>query len=87
MIDYIKDIINFLSGPTISFSLLTLMSPFLFPPTDWFEKYHFTKVMVYQSVNTLYFSKNDLIITLLEEIQSRYYFTIHKNKREESMGN
>ena len=41
MIDYIKDIINFLSGPTISFSLLTLMSPFLFPPTDWFEKYHF----------------------------------------------
>ena len=41
MLDLIKDFINFLSGPTISFTLLTVLSPFLFPPTDWFEKYHY----------------------------------------------
>ena len=41
MIDFIKHFINILSSPTISFTLLTVLSPFLFPPTDWFEKYYY----------------------------------------------
>jgi len=35
--DLIKSIIDFLSAPTISFTLLTVAFPFIFPPTDWFE--------------------------------------------------
>ena len=38
MIDQIKDIIDYISTPTISFTLLTVSFPFLFPPTDWFDK-------------------------------------------------
>ena len=38
MIDYIKNTIDFISTPTISFTLLTVAFPFLFPPTDWFDK-------------------------------------------------
>ena len=34
----IKDFIDFLSAPTISFSILTLVFPFIFPPSDWFEE-------------------------------------------------
>ncbi|MED5474482.1 MAG: cytochrome C [Candidatus Neomarinimicrobiota bacterium] len=41
MVDLIKEFVNFLSSPTVSFTLLTVSSPFLFPPTDWFEKYHY----------------------------------------------
>jgi len=41
MIDFIKQFFNIISSPTLSFTLLTVLSPFLFPPTDWFEKYHF----------------------------------------------
>ena len=36
--DLIKSIIDFLSAPTISFTLLTVAFPFIFPPTDWFDK-------------------------------------------------
>ena len=35
--DFIKSFIDFLSAPTISFTLLTVTFPFIFPPTDWFE--------------------------------------------------
>ena len=35
---YIKDFIDILSAPTISFTLLTVGFPFVFPPTDWFDK-------------------------------------------------
>ena len=39
---YIKDFIDFLTSyggaPTISFTLLTVGFPFVFPPTDWFDK-------------------------------------------------
>jgi len=35
--DLIKSIIDSLSAPTISFTLLTVAFPFIFPPTDWFE--------------------------------------------------
>ncbi len=34
----IKSFIDYLSAPTISFTLLTLILPFIFPPTDWFDK-------------------------------------------------
>ena len=36
--DYIKNIIDYLSAPTISFTLLTVAFPFIFPPNDWFDK-------------------------------------------------
>jgi len=35
---FIKSFIDFLSAPTISFTLLTVAFPFIFPPTDWFDK-------------------------------------------------
>mgnify|MGYP002875707291 FL=1 len=40
MLQYLKDFIDYLSAPTISFTLLTVMFPFVFPPTDWFQKMH-----------------------------------------------
>ena len=40
MLDIIKDFIDYLSAPTISFTLLTVMFPFVFPPSDWFQKIH-----------------------------------------------
>ncbi len=40
MIEFIKNTFDVISNPTISFTLLTILSPFIFPPTDWFEKYH-----------------------------------------------
>ena len=36
--DYIKSFIDFLSAPTISFTLLTVIFPFIFPPNDWFNE-------------------------------------------------
>ena len=36
--DYIKNFIDYLSAPTISFTLLTVAFPFIFPPNDWFDK-------------------------------------------------
>ena len=36
--DYIKSFIDYLSAPTISFTLLTVAFPFIFPPTDWFDR-------------------------------------------------
>ena len=36
--DSIKHFIDYISAPTISFTLLTIILPFLFPPTDWFDK-------------------------------------------------
>ena len=38
MIETIKHTIDYISAPTISFTLLTVLFPFLFPPTDWFDK-------------------------------------------------
>ena len=38
MIDQLKHIIDYISAPTISFTILTVAFPFLFPPTDWFDK-------------------------------------------------
>ena len=38
MIEYIKNTIDYLSTPTLSFTILTVIFPFLFPPTDWFDK-------------------------------------------------
>ena len=35
---YIKYFIDYLSAPTISFTLLTVVFPFVFPPNDWFDK-------------------------------------------------
>ncbi|MBT3590026.1 MAG: cytochrome C [Candidatus Marinimicrobia bacterium] len=40
MLQTFKDIIDILSAPTVSFTLLTIAFPFVFPPTDWFEKIH-----------------------------------------------
>ena len=36
----IKSAIDWLSTPTISFTILTVIFPFIFPPSDWFEKIH-----------------------------------------------
>ena len=35
-----KEFVNVVSEPIISFTLLTVVFPFLFPPTDWFDKIH-----------------------------------------------
>ena len=40
MLDILKEIINYLHNPTVAFTLLTVGFPFVFPPTDWFEKKH-----------------------------------------------
>ena len=40
MLDTLKEIINYLHNPTVAFTLLTIGFPFVFPPTDWFEKKH-----------------------------------------------
>ena len=37
-IDNLKDIIDYISTPTISFTLLTVMFPLIFPPTDFFDR-------------------------------------------------
>ena len=36
----IKSAIDALSAPTVSFTILTVLFPFFFPPSDWFEKIH-----------------------------------------------
>ncbi len=36
----LKSVIDAISAPTISFTILTVAFPFFFPPTDWFEKIH-----------------------------------------------
>tara|TARA_B110000003_G_scaffold183954_1_gene182943 strand:+ start:136 stop:1254 length:1119 start_codon:yes stop_codon:yes gene_type:complete len=38
MLDAFKNSVDYISNPTISFSLLTVLTPLLFPPTDWFDK-------------------------------------------------
>ena len=38
MLDVFKSTVDYLSAPTISFSILTVVTPILFPPTDWFDK-------------------------------------------------
>ena len=38
MLEIIKNSIDFLTVPTIAFTLLTVFTPLLFPPTDWFDK-------------------------------------------------
>jgi len=40
MLDILKEIINYLHNPTVAFTLLTVGFPFVFPPTDWFDKKH-----------------------------------------------
>ena len=37
MLETIKHTVDYLSAPTISFSILTVVTPILFPPTDWFD--------------------------------------------------
>ena len=38
MLETFKNTVDYLSSPTISFSILTVVTPILFPPTDWFDK-------------------------------------------------
>ena len=38
MIDTFKSVIDTLAAPTVSFTILTVLAPFLFPPSDWFDK-------------------------------------------------
>ena len=47
MIDSIKHIIDYISAPTISFTLITVLFPLLFPPTDFFDKLN-RKLRVYK---------------------------------------
>ena len=47
MLDSLKNIIDYLSTPTISFTLITVLFPFIFPPTDWFDKIN-RKLRIYK---------------------------------------
>ena len=38
MIEQLKYIIDYISAPTIAFTLFTILFLFIFPPTDWFDK-------------------------------------------------
>ena len=38
--DSFKEIVNYISNPTILFTAVVLVFPFIFPPSDWFEKWH-----------------------------------------------
>ena len=38
MIDQLKNIIDYISSPLISFTVLTVSFPFFFPPTNFFDK-------------------------------------------------
>ena len=40
MLMAIKNFVNFFSEPIVSFTFMTIIFPFIFPPTDWFEKKH-----------------------------------------------
>ena len=40
MLTAIKNFMNFFSEPIVSFTFMTIIFPFIFPPTDWFEKKH-----------------------------------------------
>ena len=35
-----KEIVNTVSNPTILFTSVVIIFPFIFPPSDWFEKWH-----------------------------------------------
>ena len=35
-----KEIVNTVSNPTILFTTVVIIFPFIFPPSDWFEKWH-----------------------------------------------
>ena len=37
MLETFKHTVVYLSSPTISFSILTIVTPLVFPPTDWFD--------------------------------------------------
>ena len=47
MIDSIKHNIDYISAPTISFTLITVLFPLLFPPTDFFDKLN-RKLRIYK---------------------------------------
>ena len=47
MINLFKTSVDFLSAPTISFTILTVLFPFVFPPTDWFDKIN-RKLRIYK---------------------------------------
>ena len=40
LLQIFKEFVNIFSEPIISFTFLTVIFPFLFPPTDWFDKIH-----------------------------------------------
>jgi hypothetical protein len=40
MLDALKTLIDFISSPSISFTLILVAFPFVFPPTSWFERWH-----------------------------------------------
>ncbi len=40
MLDWLKSVVDFLSTPSISLTLILLVFPFVFPPTAWFEARH-----------------------------------------------
>ncbi len=47
MLAELKHIIDLFSAPTISFTFLTILFLFLFPPTDWFDKVN-RKLYIYK---------------------------------------
>tara|TARA_B110000014_G_scaffold263312_1_gene259655 strand:+ start:66 stop:1184 length:1119 start_codon:yes stop_codon:yes gene_type:complete len=38
MLEIFKNTVDYISSPTISFTILTVLTPLVFPPTDWFDK-------------------------------------------------
>ena len=72
MLEIIKNFIDFLTTPTISFTLLTILTPLLFPPTDWFDKVsdipnvkkclnHFLQSKELESVNCINVDHSNLL--------------------------
>ena len=47
MLSTFKHAVDYLSSPTISFTLLTVLTPLVFPPTDWFDNIN-RKLKIYK---------------------------------------
>ena len=63
MIDLFKEFVNIASEPIISFTVLTILFPLIFPPTNWFEKIHYKL-----GFNYIWTNKGGIVMFLLTTI-------------------
>ena len=85
--DTFKHFIDIISAPTISFTLVTVLFPFIFPPGDWFEKMHrkfgfwriWTKPGLYVTLGiiTLFLSWDTMIIISILLSQNQIIFRLY----------